>query len=312
MRLEGEKVTASLKSVSEPEQVLGAGFLDFFSRVQEGESSSEGKLIEEHVDFKDSSRVKTEAYYCTKHGKVKGVLTVRDAIILFDPLLCKENEPYRKWDLNSKFQACIDLKDVVSVQILKLPNETAQFVEEETDRIRYIYDFYIELVVASTNGRTSLTKTLAPKAEAPPVLNEEGLEGDSPEAAERRKTEFAKHLEYCERLLARKKKDWDRIKVRIEDRAKYSVAMRFSHRDRVGHALKTHEQLQIVETISKLININLSELRKGEDLVRDKLKAEIAALEQRMAELSPDNLEFLEHNDDLRTAPAKSAEVSPA
>ncbi len=189
--------------MKKPEDVLGQGFVDFFSRVS-SEKLSEGKLLEEHVDFKDYSRVKTEAYYCTKHGKVKGILSVRDAIILFDPLLCKENDAYKKWDLNSKFQACIDLKDVVSLQILKLPNETAQFIEEETDWIRYIYDFYIELVLVSVNGRNKDNDLSVPKLEVRETINDVGISEDTPEAMERRKVEFDKHIQYCKLLLARK------------------------------------------------------------------------------------------------------------
>ena len=79
------------------------------------EKPETGKLIEEHVDFKDLNRIKTEAYYQTKHGKVKGIMTVRDKLIMYDPIQCEENEPYKKFDINSKFQACIDLKDVLDV-----------------------------------------------------------------------------------------------------------------------------------------------------------------------------------------------------
>ena len=89
------------------------------------------------------------------------------------------------------------------------------------------------------------------------------------------------------------------------------MAIRFSHRDAEGHALKTHEQLQIVETISKLININLSEIRKGEDIVRAKLKAEIEDLEERIEAMSPDDTEFVEHHRELQAAPEKSPAPSP-
>ena len=49
------------------------------------------------------NRVKTECYYCTKHGKVKGIMCVKDKIIMYDPIQCKENEFLKKFDLNSKF-----------------------------------------------------------------------------------------------------------------------------------------------------------------------------------------------------------------
>ena len=68
--------------------------------------------LEEYVDFKNIHWVKTECYYCTKHGKVKGIMSVKDEIIMYDPIICKENENFKKWDINQKFQSCIDLKDV--------------------------------------------------------------------------------------------------------------------------------------------------------------------------------------------------------
>lgn len=33
-----------------------------------------------------------EAYYCTKNGKVKGVLTLTEHLMMFDPIKCAENE----------------------------------------------------------------------------------------------------------------------------------------------------------------------------------------------------------------------------
>jgi len=39
-------------------------------------------------------------------------MSVKDEIIMYDPIICKENENFKKWDINQKFQSCIDLKDV--------------------------------------------------------------------------------------------------------------------------------------------------------------------------------------------------------
>jgi len=86
---EGKKVNESLKGVNSKVSKLGKGFLSFFQRVEKPET---GKLIEEHVDFKDLNRIKTEAYYQTKHGKVKGIMTVIDKLIMYDPIQCEENE----------------------------------------------------------------------------------------------------------------------------------------------------------------------------------------------------------------------------
>jgi len=35
-----------------------------------------------------------ETYYCTQVGKIKGVMTLTDDLIMFDPLTCAENEKY--------------------------------------------------------------------------------------------------------------------------------------------------------------------------------------------------------------------------
>lgn len=35
-----------------------------------------------------------ETYYCTDRGKVKGILTLTEHLILFDPIKCLENESY--------------------------------------------------------------------------------------------------------------------------------------------------------------------------------------------------------------------------
>ena len=37
---------------------------------------------------------KTEAYYCTKVGQIKGILTLKDYIMQFDPLNCEENKVF--------------------------------------------------------------------------------------------------------------------------------------------------------------------------------------------------------------------------
>jgi hypothetical protein len=62
---------------------------------------------------------------------VKGMMSVKDEIVMYDPIICKENEMFKNLDINSKFQACIDLKDVAKCSIIKLPNETAMYVDNE-------------------------------------------------------------------------------------------------------------------------------------------------------------------------------------
>lgn len=35
-----------------------------------------------------------DAYYCTKNGKIKGIMTLTEHLILFNPIKCSENEPF--------------------------------------------------------------------------------------------------------------------------------------------------------------------------------------------------------------------------
>jgi len=35
-----------------------------------------------------------ETYYCTPKGKIKGVLTLSEHMLLFDPIKCKENSDF--------------------------------------------------------------------------------------------------------------------------------------------------------------------------------------------------------------------------
>lgn len=49
----------------------------------------------------------------TKNGKVKGKFTLTEHLILFDPVICQENNKLSN-ELE-RYQAVIDLKDVVSV-----------------------------------------------------------------------------------------------------------------------------------------------------------------------------------------------------
>lgn len=82
--------TSYFKKLNEKAANMGQGLLNFFSKAE----SKEGKLLEQHLDFKDMNRIKTECYYQTKHGKVKGFLSVNDKIIMYDPIPCEENKDF--------------------------------------------------------------------------------------------------------------------------------------------------------------------------------------------------------------------------
>lgn len=46
-------------------------------------------------------------------GDVKGLITITDYLIMFDPLECPENEVNEINSALSKFHVCIDVHDVV-------------------------------------------------------------------------------------------------------------------------------------------------------------------------------------------------------
>ena len=46
--------------------------------------------------FKEPDKYKTEAYYCTQKGKVKGILTLTNNLLLFDPIRCDDNAAFNK------------------------------------------------------------------------------------------------------------------------------------------------------------------------------------------------------------------------
>lgn len=113
------------------------------SETDSDELNSELAEIHKYVEHK-SNVLKSEAYYCTPHGKIKGMLTIKDTIIVFDPLKCSENQKYN--DL-SRYHWFIDLSDICDVQILKLPNESAQYIHCEKDRQWYIHDYYLQISI---------------------------------------------------------------------------------------------------------------------------------------------------------------------
>lgn len=122
---ESKRVNDSLKAFSEEYQhrERSNSFLKFYQGAND------------FIEVEQENRVvKSEAYYCTKHGRVKGVLTVSDTYIMYDPLFCEENQKYDQDTMSSKFQACLDIKDIVNVDVIKLPNETAVYIQDDNDR----------------------------------------------------------------------------------------------------------------------------------------------------------------------------------
>lgn len=111
--------------------------------------NDEIKEIHKYVEHKKDV-LRSEWYYCTMYGKSKGMLSLTDGIIAFDPLKCSENNRYEDF---SKFHWFIDLKDIWDAQIIKLPNESAQYIKDDKDRQCYIYDYYLQLALSTVDGK---------------------------------------------------------------------------------------------------------------------------------------------------------------
>ena len=82
---ESKRVNESLKAVqTDAQNEAKHSFLKFY------ENASNGEIDESMKDFieveSENKIVKSETYYCTKHGRVKGVLTVADTYVMYDPL----------------------------------------------------------------------------------------------------------------------------------------------------------------------------------------------------------------------------------
>jgi major membrane immunogen (membrane-anchored lipoprotein) len=59
-------------------------FLAFYETASKGNADNG---IKHFIEIESENKIiKSEAYYCTKHGKVKGLLTIADTYIMFDPL----------------------------------------------------------------------------------------------------------------------------------------------------------------------------------------------------------------------------------
>lgn len=142
---ESKRVNESLLQVTESDspQDPRKSFLKFY------ETASKGEIGEDFKDFigveEESKLLKSEAYYCTKHGRVKGILTIADSYLMYDPLYCDENEKFDQELLATKFQACIDIQDIMHIDVIKLPNETSMYVKDDESRQSYLYDYYIQL-----------------------------------------------------------------------------------------------------------------------------------------------------------------------
>lgn len=70
-----------------------------FEQVKQEPATIEEKKDEEDIVVTDylqhsmkNNAYKTDAYYCTKLGQVKGMLLILDDVMLFEAVQCQENE----------------------------------------------------------------------------------------------------------------------------------------------------------------------------------------------------------------------------
>jgi ferritin-like protein len=61
-------------------------------------SEKEVKHLIKEMIKNENNTVTTEVYYCTKRGNVKGLFKIKESVIIFDPLLCFENDKFMNLD----------------------------------------------------------------------------------------------------------------------------------------------------------------------------------------------------------------------
>lgn len=83
---ESKRVKDSLKAVIESTENYDPrkSFLAFYETASRGDPDD---AMKDFIEVESENKiVKSEAYYCTKHGRVKGLLTVADTYIMYDPI----------------------------------------------------------------------------------------------------------------------------------------------------------------------------------------------------------------------------------
>jgi len=78
---------------------------------------------------------------------------------------CQENSSFKN-ELR-RFEVCIDMGDVISVQKKTLINESGAYVSDIDGRKSYMFDFFLQVDLASVNRKTNFND------ESDDLLNEE-------------------------------------------------------------------------------------------------------------------------------------------
>lgn len=123
----------------------------------------------------DEDFVKTlNVYYCTEFGKVKGQFQISQSRIFFEP---SSNDNKSLGQLR-RFEVCIDMGDVISVKKKTLINESGKYQEDLEARKSYMYDFFLQIDLASVNRKKNFTEVPADDDEEEKLVIEEHDEMD--------------------------------------------------------------------------------------------------------------------------------------
>lgn len=227
--------------------------------IQPSDWDSKIKRIHEFIEH-SSNLIRVECYYWTKYGKIKGMLTMKDEIIVFDPLKWEEND---KFIDTGRYHCFIDLNDIWDAQVLKIPNETAQYIKNEQDRQWYIYDYYLQLALSTVNGETikrlidKKNSWLLPHAKKK-FYAQSKSKSVNPEEIKIStdlllKTESGNNLE-----PTKSPHQWEcdsGFDKKAEKKAIALAFFRFSHRDKDGTPLSNQQQADIVDNIYQNIYV---------------------------------------------------------
>ena len=89
---------------------------------------------------------KFEAYYCTSYGDIKGILTINEYLLMFDPLGTSQTDKKNSRSLD--FQVCLDLHDISEAFIMSLPNKYCDEQFHDDLKVRdFNKDCFLELNV---------------------------------------------------------------------------------------------------------------------------------------------------------------------
>lgn len=97
-----------------------------------------------------------EVYYQTRMDMIRGNLTFKLDHLSFEAFNRKNMEQNEA----SQFNMMIDYLDIVSVSILKIPNEEAADHPEKFVRTNYRFNFMLQVEVSAINGLSAVDRTV--------------------------------------------------------------------------------------------------------------------------------------------------------